>query len=239
MAFGFLPQVNDYKVVRILCEGLEPRTTEVYSTSTDSWRRIGVALPSCHLIGCRSAVVNGAAYWVALKETDDEGWRYLLVRFEMGDEAFEEVSLPAAIAAGGRCPKNISVLEESLYLFIRCDGNYCYDVWTTEYGKMGCWTKRYVANYFNNPFVGFQCMRKSGEQLLFNPGSHDNLESYNFETQTTKDLGFHGYNLLSSCSCVESLIQLDGAQSIFPLDNGNASYAAIYEERSNQERVGS
>ncbi|XP_059649948.1 F-box/kelch-repeat protein At3g23880-like [Cornus florida] len=252
VAFGFLPQVNDYKVVRILCEWFEPRKAEVYSTSTDSWRRIDVAPPSCYFIGGRSAVLNGAAYWVAKKETDDE-WCYLLVRFEMGDGVFEEVRLPDAIAAGRRCPENIAVLEESLYLFIPSCGNggwknwNCYDVWTMEYGKMGCWTKQYVAN-FNNPLMCFNCMGKSGEQLQFNPGGH--LESYNFETQTTKDLGIHGY-LLLLYSCVESLIQLDGAQSIFPLENGNPSCELASRRKrkkkivsrcsylqGNQERVG-
>ncbi|XP_059650119.1 F-box protein At3g08750-like [Cornus florida] len=91
VAFGFHPGVNDYKVVRIISYK-NGYLTEVYSLSTDSWRRIDVA-PSCFFVCWKPAIVNGAAYWVAVKKTD-EGYCYLLVRFEMGDEVFEEVMLP-------------------------------------------------------------------------------------------------------------------------------------------------
>ncbi|XP_059650087.1 putative F-box protein At3g16210 [Cornus florida] len=119
LAFGFHPKVNDYKVVKIWClvyEMDEPYKyqflTDVYSLSTDSWRRIDVT-PSCYSFYRNPAIVNGAAYWVATKKTSEGSCEKLLMRFEMGDEVFEEVMLPDGVT---NCCAEIAVLGELLYL---------------------------------------------------------------------------------------------------------------------------
>ncbi|XP_059647994.1 F-box protein CPR1-like [Cornus florida] len=238
LAFGFLPGVNDYKVVRILClrddiyKPLPYKSqflTEVYSLSTDSWKRIDVA-PAYDFIGNRPAIVNGAAYWVAVKRTD-EGNCCLLVRFDLGDEVFDEVMLPDGarhyspygpdlwdeVLPGAR--HFYPVLGESLCFFryYRFALNERCDIWTKECGKLGSWTKQFTVNFHDTPYNLFG-LRKSGELLQIN--RKKDLVSYNFETQRAKDLGIHSFLWnLSAYFYVESLIQLDGAECLFPLDS--------------------
>ncbi|KAK9950828.1 hypothetical protein M0R45_006294 [Rubus argutus] len=42
LSFGFHPQLNDYKVVRMVRQIKSPSKVEVYTLGTDSWKRIGV-----------------------------------------------------------------------------------------------------------------------------------------------------------------------------------------------------
>ncbi|XP_059650121.1 uncharacterized protein LOC132295872 [Cornus florida] len=229
LVFGFHPGVNDYKVVRIKRHRIRYPAAEVYSLSTGSWRRIDVALdPSYDFICHRPAILNGAAYWVASKKTI-EGICRFLVRFEMGDEVFEELMLPDG--ARHCYPYNIAVLGESLYLFGHFPWIECCGIWTMEGGKMGSWTKRFTFN-FRDTHESLLCMRKSGELLHSNHADH--LLSYNFETQRTKDLGYHG--LMISYSYVESLIQLDGAETLFPLDNGNPAPCELARQRRKRKK---
>ncbi|XP_059650090.1 putative F-box protein At3g23260 [Cornus florida] len=169
LAFEFLPGVNDYKVVRILCSwGGDIRIpdivtgAEVYSLSTDSWRIIDGA-SSYFFADQLPAIGNGAAYWVAMKRTD-EGFCCLLVRFDMGDEVFEDIMLPNG-ATHGCCP-HIAIMGESLYLF-PFHSNECCHLWTMECGNMGSWTKRFTLN-FQDPPLELLGLRKSGELLQVN-----------------------------------------------------------------------
>ncbi|XP_059650084.1 F-box/kelch-repeat protein At3g23880-like [Cornus florida] len=184
LAFGFHPKVNAYRVVKIWClvyKIIKPYKyqllIDVYSLSTDSWRRIDVA-PSCYLFNQNPAIVNGVAYWVAIKETWEGSCYLLLVRFEMGDEVFEEVMLLDGVK--NCCPK-IAILgeRESLYLFIFYHLDKCWDIWTMECGKTSCWTKRFTGNFHDTP-AKLLGLRKRGELLLQNHEGH--MLSCNIET---------------------------------------------------------
>ncbi|XP_059650081.1 uncharacterized protein LOC132295825 [Cornus florida] len=209
--------------------------TEVYSLSTDCWRRIDVA-PSCYFAGTRPAIVNGAAYWIGLKKTEG-GFDFLLLRFELCDEVFEEAMLPDDAKCSYPCTP---VWGKLLFGFFRFEGSEGCEIWTMDCGKMGSWTKQFTVN--SRGIVGkLLRLGRSGEQLKVN--LMNDLVSYNFETQRANDLGINA-NYLTFCaySYVESLIQLDVGKSLFPLDdNGNQQCelacrkskgdAAIYKEQ--------
>lgn len=66
-AFGFLPNINNYKVVRIVYFSRRHRIisseVEVYSISADSWKKVGVnSAPLCFLYDTVQ-FVNVTAYW--------------------------------------------------------------------------------------------------------------------------------------------------------------------------------
>ncbi|XP_059650083.1 F-box/kelch-repeat protein At3g23880-like [Cornus florida] len=104
VAMGFDYRDNVYKVVMIV----SPRPdmdnpydnssflVEVYSLSTDSWRRIDVAAPSYCIHGCPPEFMRGVAYWTAYRKTK---WNYVytILQFEMADEVFKELLLPNGV----------------------------------------------------------------------------------------------------------------------------------------------
>ncbi|XP_059648000.1 F-box protein CPR1-like [Cornus florida] len=120
VAFGLDCCGNDYIVMKIVSfppDINNPFNTsfrlDVYSLSTNSWRKIGVAALSCSIRGCQLAINNGAAYWTAYVETKDaEGWT--IFQIEMGDKVCSEVMLPDDAQRG--CP-SMAVWGESLYLY--------------------------------------------------------------------------------------------------------------------------
>ncbi|XP_059650079.1 F-box/kelch-repeat protein At3g06240-like [Cornus florida] len=212
VAFGFDYRGNDYKVVEIIC--FPPKLDKnslfivnVYSLSTDSWRRISVASPSCKIwIGALPEIMNGAAYWIASVNMKSENSLYTLLQFDLGDEVFREIILPDG--ARHILPE-IAVLGESLYLYNFWGAKtYQCDVWTMECSKVGTWTKRFTfrfsdANVNDWSKIGF---RRNGEILRLN---HKNcLVSYNLENKQAEDLGFHACRISFLHSYVESLILL-------------------------------
>ncbi|KAH0982409.1 hypothetical protein GBA52_009586 [Prunus armeniaca] len=75
VAFGFHPRLNNYKVVRLLSffVGNHCIEVEVYSLSTNSWKRIDAIPASIKTLVLHSdqcAFFNGVAYWIMFKEKD-------------------------------------------------------------------------------------------------------------------------------------------------------------------------
>lgn len=110
LSFGFHPELNEYKVVRTVHQIKSPSEVEVYTLSTDSWKRIGVTpawLNSTRRSFCASAFSNGIVYWLASKGSKDT-----IVLFDTGSEEFQQVMVPDAISSKSRalciqpCKKN-------------------------------------------------------------------------------------------------------------------------------------
>ncbi|XP_059650091.1 F-box protein CPR1-like [Cornus florida] len=217
IAFGFDYRGNDYKVVKFVCvrpatddPSNTPFLVEVYSLSTDSWRKIDVSAPSCCIADWQPTIMNGAAYWTAYRKTEGK-LVYSLLQFGMCDEVFTEVMLPEGSA---RCRYPcITVFGESLCLYNFGWSTLCEcDVWTMECCKMGTWTKRCTVNFsdLNLTQIGF---RRNGELLQVN---HKNdLVSYNLENQQATDTGIHARRISYLHSYVESLVLLDKGDSFF------------------------
>ncbi|KAM7481796.1 hypothetical protein LguiB_006379 [Lonicera macranthoides] len=109
IGFGFHEDDSDCRVLRIFFRldnylgDLEPRV-EVYSSRSDSWRRVSTNFP--HLVNhSNRAFVNGSVYWLAANSKE---W---IVSFDFKNEVFEEFKLPASFRHGvGR--RQIVVLME-------------------------------------------------------------------------------------------------------------------------------
>ncbi|KAI8553701.1 hypothetical protein RHMOL_Rhmol05G0036800 [Rhododendron molle] len=160
VGIGFVPQTNDYKVVRLVSPATKsdvffsPRI-EVYSLNTDSWTTwtAGYDVP-WRLCGQKTtdASVNGAEHWTARKTTscDDDGSPLLIVSFHLADEVLREIRPPKYHCAH-RDPYRtygfISVIHGKLAFTIdRGDENShdqeVWEIWLLEdYGDAESWTK--------------------------------------------------------------------------------------------------
>ncbi|GFS38595.1 hypothetical protein Acr_00g0058500 [Actinidia rufa] len=111
IGFGFDAKSNDYKVVRIVYliddrDAVVPPEIDVYSTRTGAWRNIShMGLRYWVRHRTPQVFLNGATYWIE----SDAHWivasvmerRTLMVLFELGDELFRPIMLPACIADDG------------------------------------------------------------------------------------------------------------------------------------------
>lgn len=135
LSFGFHPELNDYKVVRMLHFGqrvMDSFTVAVYSFSTNSWWRIGV-IPDwlkCpwQYLGCE--FWNGIAYWLIMKDSIVR-----IVSLDTDSEKFEEVVVPNTSSSRNLC---IKVYKESICLlqvFLRRDGKKQVNLWAMQEGS--------------------------------------------------------------------------------------------------------
>ncbi|KAG5547365.1 hypothetical protein RHGRI_013150 [Rhododendron griersonianum] len=163
LGIGFIPQTNDYKVVKLINPAtnsdvfFSPRI-EMYSLNTDSWTAWTAGYDvQWRLCGRETtdASVNGAVHWTARKTTscdddDDDGSALLIVSFHLADEVLREIRLPKYRCAH-RDPYRkygfISVIHGKLAFTIdRGDENSrdqeVWEVWLLEdYDNEESWTK--------------------------------------------------------------------------------------------------
>lgn len=145
--FGFDPKTKDYKVIRLLrcskdkCE----YQIELYTLSTNSWRKINVAVQAfLHEHHAVAMYFNGVYHWWAVpmsttKYSKYDYSEYAFVSFDMASECFETTPLPDEQMGG-----TFAVYKESLAMISCYIGETCklFNIWTmSEYGMKTCWTK--------------------------------------------------------------------------------------------------
>lgn len=101
LAFGYFPDINDYKVIKIesiIVERSRFYTVYVYSLSTHSWTTVpvnNVAQFYSYDQLYNSVVVNGAAYWIGIKKPV---FMQVVVCFDMDNETVREILIPPQYA---------------------------------------------------------------------------------------------------------------------------------------------
>ena len=169
--FGYDSLNNDYEVVRISltrAEPMLPPEAEVYSLSSDSWKRIGVGF-SWRPIDFRSLRFNNyltfpfvseQVHWLIelVKEGNGQDGHYtdMILSFDVNSEQFKVLPLPDEGSCTMKC---LMSFKEKLALFkfdIRLSFSIC-NIWVTrEYGVFDSWNKFYVVpvqSFFN--IIGF------------------------------------------------------------------------------------
>ncbi|KAL2464595.1 F-box domain-containing protein [Forsythia ovata] len=101
--FGFDPKTRDYKLIKLVrnrryyADPFSDYQVEVYTLSTNSWRKIDVVVPTLFSIGVRylnqSTYMNGMYYWWGESEGEEKEQR-VIVCFDMSIEKFEMIPLP-------------------------------------------------------------------------------------------------------------------------------------------------
>ena len=216
IGLGYHSQNNDFKILRIVYfEGSKarPAEAEVYTLSTDSWRKFVISLESEPNIGSineidqlRCLFFNGALHSIVFT-----GEQKFILSFDVNDERFREIMLPQNyVDEKFEITFDIlAVFKGSLASFVCIEGqegdrDICY-IWVMrEYGVVESWTKINVPLHLVNMFFG---CTDSGELLI---DINDSLVSYDTERQYENNLGIEYPTLLSyTTDLMENLVLLD------------------------------
>ncbi|PHT84556.1 hypothetical protein T459_12999 [Capsicum annuum] len=122
--FAYVPQLDEYKVVRILYHEernlTDPPTllpiVEIYSLKTNSWTKIEIELSYFITSHMAKAFLDGSAYWLARKANESD-YDDFIVSFNMADHVFEEIPLPVSSSDDGALTGSLAVFCDSIYLF--------------------------------------------------------------------------------------------------------------------------
>ena len=206
---------NDFKILRLALVWEEEFTVaveaEVYTLSTDSWRRVVIPVESEHDIGSinyiyRSSCLffNGALHFIVAS------WvYYFILSFDVNDERFREIMLPPNYLDELGYSKHLVVIKGSLALIIFGKDDYygitgvC-KIWVMrEYGVVESWTKTCVATDWVREFYGCidngELLIKTTRLVSFDP------ECLKENVLAIEDAKWVGY----TANSMESLVLLD------------------------------
>jgi F-box interacting protein len=210
---GFHSQNKDFKILRILCDN-KMSEAEIYTLSTDSWRRVVISMESEPNIGSINLIdtspclfFKGALHSIAFS------WNHrFILSFDVNAETFRQIMVPR-----NYFNENISLNFESLVVFkgslavfvcvedLDGDGDICYLWVMREYGVVESWTKISVPINFVQKLFG---CTDNGE-LLINT-TNRGLVSYDPESLNENYLGIQSSPWLSyTAGLIESLVLLD------------------------------
>uniref|UniRef100_A0A2N9EFR3 F-box domain-containing protein n=1 Tax=Fagus sylvatica TaxID=28930 RepID=A0A2N9EFR3_FAGSY len=206
-------QNNDYKILRlgfrIAVKGI---SAQVYTLSTDSWRKVVVLLdsePNNILIDIDTEhclFLNGALHFIV----HSREYSFILT-FDVDDERFRKIMLPQNFFGGVVCLniQSLAVMKGSLALILfskdidAITHSIC-NIWVMrEYGVVESWTKRCVRVDWVRCFYG---CTDNGELLI---EKADELVSFDPESLNENILAIEAIDY--TANSMESLVLLDGA----------------------------
>ncbi|KAL1211820.1 F-box/kelch-repeat protein [Cardamine amara subsp. amara] len=203
--FGFDDLTHDYKVVKLVATSEDILDASVYSLKADSWKRI-CNLNYEHNDGFYTSGVhfNGAIHWGF---TEGSHHQRVVVAFDLQTEEFREMPLPDEAEDCTHEFRNFVVGSLNGCL---CVVNSCYevhdDIWVmNEYGEVKSWTRIRISFLYRS--MKPLCSTKNDEEVLLEIDG--DMVLYNFETNTSTDLGICGVKLsdgFEANTYVESLI---------------------------------
>uniref|UniRef100_A0A2N9EPZ4 F-box associated beta-propeller type 3 domain-containing protein n=1 Tax=Fagus sylvatica TaxID=28930 RepID=A0A2N9EPZ4_FAGSY len=200
-----------------------PAHAEVYTLSTDSWRKVGLSVESLNgsgSIGCidyidassPSLFFNGALHSVAyVKE------HKFILAFDVDDEKFREIRLPEEYKGGFSMNieqiERLAVFKGSLALIsYKIVGHtQAFNIWVMrDYGVVESWTKKVVK--LEN-VTGFFGCSSSGELMITK--YYDPVLTFSFDPESRKEneLGFEVPEAYTA-NFMESLVLLNGGLAI-------------------------
>ncbi|KAK4562056.1 hypothetical protein RGQ29_004782 [Quercus rubra] len=222
IGLAYNSQNNDFKILRLVSFfwGQEAEAeAEIYSLSTDSWRKVVITMESLRGYEPNFGTIdefdppciffNGALHTVAITSRH----RFIL-SFNVNDESFREIMLPPNhldLDDVPVCRTELAVFKGSLAVFIYTDdhwGVFCH-IWVMEeYGVAESWIKKYmVPMILNSHFYGNGCT-DNGELLI---KTATGLVSIDPESRNQNILAFEDADWVGcTANSMESLILLDG-----------------------------
>ncbi|KAM7507977.1 hypothetical protein LguiA_018430 [Lonicera macranthoides] len=218
--FGFDSKTGDYKVIRLLSCSLEEERCEyqieLYTLSTNSWRKINVVVPGFVYEDYDSAMyLNGVYHWWVEPMGLTKYSENVIFSFDMASECFETTPLPQFL---GRYGGTFGVYNESLAVI------FCYqelfELWTVNgYGSKVCWEKLLSIG----PLKGVERplgIWKNNEYLFVNNSYEDvtQVVSYNSKNEIVRililDDSYDRYRLsptwIKIAQYRESLVSISG-----------------------------
>ena len=150
LGFAYHSENDDYKVVRISSFPLCLHEIEVYTLSSDSWRRVGNSSKD-NFIFCNknllvpAPLVSGALHWMAyMVEGQVMRWRSSIMSFDVNTETFRKLALPN-YTGDSYC---IALFKGKLAFTLHDGHGSQYSIWVMkEYGVVESWNKIFVLPY--------------------------------------------------------------------------------------------
>ncbi|XP_028801605.1 putative F-box/LRR-repeat/kelch-repeat protein At1g11620 [Neltuma alba] len=152
--FGFSPNDNDYKIVRIkvLDYQIVPKRMKVYSLNSESWKKVEVAnLEGFRVRSSRNVTVNGVVFWIGGKQGGNDYDQIL--SYDLSKEEFTVIPMPILNSYD---EKRLIVYENKVAVVACIKGEdklYSIHLWVREEDtfesrqdcKKWSWTKRYTS----------------------------------------------------------------------------------------------
>ena len=220
VGFAYHSQNNDFKVLRIVCN--KPAEAEVYTVSTDSWRRCVISVESSTGSGLNGSIsgiddspcvfLNGALHSIACTTVRHN----FILSFDLNDEKFREIMLPCNYFHGlFRHLFGFSrylAVSKGLLTFIvfgkspAVASSFKCFIWVMrEYGVSISWTSKIVNLGWVDSFYGcadngeFLIEKSNGHLFSFD---HESLEENSLGIQFPAWVGFTS-NLMESLVLLE------------------------------------
>ena len=238
LGFGYDSQNNDYKIVRFSSTIAKPKLppkVEVYSLSSDSWKRIELGIlwrPNvlAHNFNCTlaSPFVSGHLHWmiemIEKGSGQEERFTSMILSFDVSSEKFKELPLPD----DGSCfTKGLTSFKGKLALIkfgsrVQPRSMLLCSIWVMrEYGVFDSWNKLGVVpvgSYLN--FIGFTkygllLVRKRSELVSTNSELESKDKSFLIDPETLHEKEFSYIsnqvdNRLDIAAYMENLALLNG-----------------------------
>ncbi|XP_058198239.1 F-box/kelch-repeat protein At3g06240-like [Rhododendron vialii] len=188
---GYNSSTDDYNVVMLSCNhtgSVQSKISivDVYSLKTNAWRRIQhtpyVVGTSCF---CGGVFLNGCLHWLC--------WRtgsYAICAFNLLDQIFREVPMPASLCGGCRILRFfVEVVGGFLYL-VKRRASCKSEVWKMEeYGVGESWTKLTIDLPTGTPSLCLLCHLAEDKLLFDNSRWHgEKLVVYDPKKETLRDV---------------------------------------------------
>ncbi|XP_030966532.1 F-box/kelch-repeat protein At3g06240-like [Quercus lobata] len=239
--FGYQSKTNDYKVVKLWGT---PVVAEVYTLSSDSWRKVEISLRSKVVVSHIEPYpfplfFSGALHWIAYHSEGEVEFQdpTMILSFDVDNEKFGEMALPAGDILS---EQSLFVFKGNL-AFISCgypendddlqSDSQCF-IWVMrDYGVDESWNKLFSIQFENADIIFYGCT-EHGELLLDKKVKKESKDGeikidestilsddtaivlLDPETLHEKDLGILRYVTHVVTTFKESLVLLDGATEL-------------------------
>ena len=212
VGLAYHSQNNDFKILKFVCfqqfhgENVPQAEAEVFTLSTDSWRKVVLPVEPITGSGSNCVFFNGALHIMV-----DSGENRFILSFDVNDETFRKIMLPQDDLVGF-CPlfERIAVFKGLLALFSfgedLDDITVVCNVWVMrEYGVVESWTKKCVPVDLVQNFYG---CTDNGELLIEN---ETGFVSFDPESLYENILAIEVPQWVRyTTNSIESLVLLDG-----------------------------
>nr|XP_023927664.1 putative F-box protein At1g70960 [Quercus suber] len=143
LGFAYHSENNDYKVLRVLCcpwiRSNVPDDIEVYSLSSDSWRRVGMSLRANvkafdNSFLLPTPLVSGALHWISrVVEGEEERKVEVIMSFDVNSEEFRMLRMPDGAMSIVRFQTCLALFKGNLAFLTfgqsEQRGGYQYSIW--------------------------------------------------------------------------------------------------------------
>ena len=228
LGFAYHSEKNDYKVLRISSYPMVtppmPDKIEVYTLSSDSWRRVGMSLRAnamefnyCSLLPF--PLVSGALHWISrVVEGEEERKSEVIMSFDVNSEEFRMLRIPDGAMSTVGFQTRLASFKGKL-AFLTCGqseqrGGDQYSIWVMrEYGVLESWNKLFVV-----PIERFSvciAFTMCGSLLTYCHETNDREQKFVLvDTETLHEKDFDIRQPSSVATFMESLALLDGANMV-------------------------